>query len=189
MTFEFYEWRQRFYREGLTPALRLELRDLLAPRVHPIGWWLLSVARTTLVRALEGSSEQSAEYWHNRVLPYLKRVWPKSQHILTSAIANNFARLCIAAGDKFAEAVRELQHWLRPLNDSGFIVQRLHESNLSGKFPNDALVFLDSIIRGDAQWPPAELRPCLDAIREAQPALAVDERFTRLTNFLRRVGA
>ena len=36
-----YEWRRRFVRDGLTATLRLELREMLAPRVHlhePFAW-------------------------------------------------------------------------------------------------------------------------------------------------------
>ena len=38
---DFHRWRGRFARDGLTTALRLELRDLLSPRVSlrsPFGW-------------------------------------------------------------------------------------------------------------------------------------------------------
>jgi hypothetical protein len=39
---DFYEWLKRFRHEGLTPLLRLQLRDLLSPHVHLsrpfLGW-------------------------------------------------------------------------------------------------------------------------------------------------------
>ena len=39
----------------------------------------LHSAAETLVRAMDSAGEQSDEYWRNRIVPYLKFIWPKSR--------------------------------------------------------------------------------------------------------------
>lgn len=63
----------------------------------------------TLVVALEGAGEQRVEYWRNRVVPYWRSIWPKSREHRTPALAETFARLCIAAREAFPEALDELR--------------------------------------------------------------------------------
>lgn len=144
---------------------------------------LRSVAQA-LVNALEGAGEQRAEYWQNRVLPYLKSIWPKSREVITPAISESLARLCVATQEAFPEALNELKHWLQPADYPGRVVHPLHEAKLCGRFPEEALAFLDAVI--NAGWPPGELRDCLDAIRNSQQELEADDRFVRLHEYLRR---
>jgi hypothetical protein len=146
----------------------------------------LERAAETLVSALSGAGEQRAEYWRNRILPYIKYIWPKSRDVITSAISESFARLCVTAKDAFPSAFEELKRWLRPLDDSDFVVHLLHEQKLCESFPDESLKFLDAVIGGIAQWPPEDLKACLDAIRGANPGLEPDPRLQRLREYLRR---
>lgn len=146
----------------------------------------LQLAAQALVRALEGAGMQRTEYWRNRALPYLKSIWPQSREINTPAISGSLARLCVAAKESFPEARRELKHWLKPLTDPDFVVSQLLEMELSQNFPEDALAFLDAIIDTTAQWPPNDLKTCLNAIQEASPELKADDRLLRLREYLRR---
>jgi hypothetical protein len=139
-----------------------------------------------LVRALDGAGERRAEYWQNRLLPYLKFIWPKSRDVVTPGVSETLARLCITALDAFPEALDELEHWLRPPNDPNLLVHLLHEAKLCERFPQAALAFLNTIIGDNAQWPPQNLRECLEAIRGVQPNLETDNRFQRLVEYLRR---
>ncbi|ROZ63910.1 anti-phage defense-associated sirtuin Dsr1 [Ramlibacter sp. WS9] len=148
----------------------------------------LSSAAQALVRALEGAGEQRAEYWQHRVLPYLKSIWPQSRDVITPTISRSLAQLCVAATDAFPEALDELRHWLQPLEFPGDIVQPLHEAKLAERFPEAALTLLDIVISDSAQWPPSHLTDCLRAIGVAAPALRVDVRFQRLSEYLRRHG-
>lgn len=145
-------------------------------------------AAQTLVRALEGAGEQRTDYWANRVLPYLRSIWPKSRVHITPAISESLARLCIAAREAFPEALAVLRHWLLPPQHPAYLVRRLHEANLCTQFPTSALAFLNLVIHDDAPWPPIDLNKCLEAIRTADPQLAADDRFQRLTAYLRRHG-
>ncbi len=145
-----------------------------------------NAAAEVLVRALEGAGEQHAEYWRNHIQPYLKSIWPKSRDVITPAISKSFAKLCIAAQDAFPEALRELNRWLQPLDHSDFVVQLLHKANLCNRFPQEALAFLNVIVDDTVQWPPNDLKECLDAIRAAQPAIEADNRLQKLDEYLRK---
>ena len=146
----------------------------------------LQGAAQALVRALEGAGEQRTEYWRNRVLPYLKSIWPKSREVITPTISESLGRLCVAAQEDFPEALREMKHWLQPVAHPNYLVHLLHESKLCARFPEEALVFLYAVIECNAQWPPGDLKECLDTIREAQSKLEADDRFNTLREYLRK---
>nr|WP_288120021.1 hypothetical protein [Thiomonas sp.] len=71
-------------------------------------------AARALVRALEGAGDQRADYWTNRVAPYLHAIWPKTRDNISPAIAESLGRLCVAAQDAFPEALVLLRAWLQP---------------------------------------------------------------------------
>jgi hypothetical protein len=148
----------------------------------------LHSAAEALVRALDSAGERTAQYWRNRILPYLKYIWPKSRNMVTPAISESFARLCIAAQDAFPEAVNELKYWLQPIDFPDSVINLLDETKLCDRFPEPALAFLKTVIDDTDQWPPRELKDCLDAIKNVEANLENDERFQRLWEYLRRRG-
>ena len=145
-------------------------------------------AAQALVRALEGAGDQRADYWTNRVAPYLHASWPKTRDNVSPAIAESLGCLCVAAQDAFPEALALLRAWLLPPAHPDYLVHRLHEAGLCGRFPEHALDFLSLVIGDQTQWPPSDLGACLDAIRIAAPELEADPRFERLMAYLRRHG-
>ena len=115
----------------------------------------LNNAAETLVRALEGAGGQRAEYWRNRVEPYLRYVWPKTQNVASASIAESFARVCVAADDAFPTALKEVYRWLQGVAyPEGVVVHQLHEVKLHERFPEATLEFLDRIIYENVHWPP-----------------------------------
>lgn len=148
----------------------------------------LHYAAQALVRALEGAGDQRAEYWTNRVAPYLRAIWPKTREHISPAIAESLGVLCVAAQDKFPEALALLRAWLQPPAHPNYLVDRLHEAGLCGKFPGQALDFLCLVIGDQTQWLPSDLGACLDAMRKAAPELEVDPRFEHLMAYLRQHG-
>jgi hypothetical protein len=141
-----------------------------------------------LVRALESAGEQRAEYWRNRVVPYLERVWPTSTTVRTPVISERFARLCVAARDAFPKAIDLLRHWLQPLEDLDYLLHLLDQANLCEQFPPYALTLLDAVIGDVTQWVPGEIKQCLRDIADADQSLTNDPRFVRLIEFCRRHG-
>jgi hypothetical protein len=146
----------------------------------------LQRAAQALVRTLEGAGEQRTEYWRNRVRPYLEVIWPKSRAAITPGISQSLARLCVATGQDFPAALSVLKHWLQPVAFPDFLVHRLHEAELCGSFPEEALAFLHAVVGANANVPPGDLKVCLDAIRDASQDLEVDHRFHELSEYLRR---
>ena len=137
------------------------------------------------MRKLEGSGDQRADYWSNRVVRYLHAIWPKTRNNISPAIAESLGRLCIESGDAFPDALAQLHAWLQPPAYPDYLVHRLHEADLCGRFPEPALDFLSLVIGDQKQWPLPKLKGCLDAIRTAAPELEADPRFQRLMAYLR----
>jgi hypothetical protein len=145
-------------------------------------------AAQALVRAMEGAGDQRADYWSNRVVPYLHAVWPKTRDNISPAIAESLGRLCVAAQDAFPDALALLRVWLQPPAHPDYVVHRLHEAGLCGRFPVQALDFLSLFISEQTEWLPRDLGACLEAIQTAVPGLATDPRFERLVVFQRQRG-
>lgn len=141
-----------------------------------------------LVRALEGAGEQHTDYWTNRIAPYLHSIWPKTRGNISPEISGNLGRLCVAAQDAFPDALAVLRAWLQPPAHPDYLVHRLHEVNICGRFPEQALDFLSLVVGDQTQWPPSDLAACLEAIRIAAPRLETEQRFEQLTAYLRRHG-
>lgn len=141
-----------------------------------------------LVNALEGAGDQRADYWSNRVTAYLHAIWPKTRDNISPAIADSLGRLCVAAQDAFPDALELLRAWLQPPAHPDFLVHRLHEAGLCGRFPGQALDFLSLVIGDRTQWPPSDLGACLEAIRSTAPGLETDQRFEQLMAYLRQHG-
>ncbi len=148
----------------------------------------LREAAQALVRALEGAGEQRADYWTNRVARYLQDIWPRTRDKVSPAIAESLGRLCVAAQDAFPEALTLLRAWLQPPAHPDYLVHRLREAGLCGKFPQQALDFLSLLVGDQTQWPPSDLGACLEAIRTAAPTLEADRRFEQLMAYWRQRG-
>ena len=147
----------------------------------------LQESAQALVQALEGAADQREEYWKNRIQPFWHDVWPKSRDLATPSISESLARLCIAAGSEFPAALNAVLDWLQPIEHPYYVIHRLHESGLCGRFPIDALRLLAAIV-SDQPWGTPELGQCLDLIVQADAALAQDSTYQRLSEYARRRG-
>lgn len=145
----------------------------------------LQESAQALVQALEGAGEQCEDNWKNRIRPFWQNIWPKSQQLTSNSIAQSLARLCIAARGEFPSALSAVLDWLRPIDHPDYVIRRLHESGLAGRFPEDALRLLNAVL-DDQLWAPRELGQCLNAISIASPALIQDHRYRRLVEYARR---
>jgi len=148
---------------------------------------LNEVARA-IVQALEAAGEQREEYWENRIKPFLKQIWPKFNDRISNSIAEEFALLAIAARGRFPDALSAVIGWLKPLDNSNYVVSRLHESELTKQCPKDALKLLCKIINDqhDQLW--KELGECLNTISQASPEIAQDSQYQHLVEYARQHG-
>lgn len=147
----------------------------------------LQESAQALSQALEGAADKREEYWKNRIQPFWRDVWPKSRDLATPNIAESLAQLCIAAGSEFPGALTAVLDWLRPIEHPHFVIHRLHEAGLCGRFPIHALRLLGAIVT-DQPWDAAELGQCLELIVHANPELAHDSGYQRLHEYVRRRG-
>jgi hypothetical protein len=145
----------------------------------------LHQAAEALVRALDGAGKQRVEFWSNRVVPFVRSVWPNARGAASPSIADSFGRLCVAAGDAFPDALGELRAWLQPVEHPDNVVHRLHLAGICKQFPEPALDLLNLLIGDKTQWPPSDLDNCLKDLRSAAASLEGDQRYQRLRNYLR----
>lgn len=139
----------------------------------------LEESARALSQALESAADQREDYWNNRVKPFWQNIWPKVRDLATPQIAESLTRLAIAARSEFPAALTAVQSWLQPIEHPDYVVHRLHESDLSGSYPTEALVLLSAVI-AKLQWRCEELGQCLDKIKQANPQLEQDARYQRL---------
>lgn len=147
----------------------------------------LEVSAQALYQALEGTADQSEDYWKNRAQPFWQQIWPKSRDLVTPRISESLTRMVIAARGEFTAALTAVQDWLKPIEHPHYVVHLLHESGMCSRYPADALGLLDAII-ADQQWIPRELGQCLDQIVQADTQLGQDVRYQRLSEYSRRRG-
>lgn len=145
----------------------------------------LRQAAQALAQAQEGSGEQREEYWKNRLFPFWNRVWPKTQSMVSPAIAERLARIAIGAGRAFPDALRAVQAWLMPVAYPDQLTRPLNKSGLCQQFPCAALELL-SLVINEPQWIGNDLRDCLDQISAGEPGLKTDRHFQRLVELYRR---
>jgi hypothetical protein len=141
-----------------------------------------------LVRSVESAGEQRADFWSNRVAPYLRRIWPNTRAHVSPTLAESLGRLCVAAQDHFPEAIGLLRGWLSPPEHPDYVVHILASSGLCTGFPSESLGFLDLMIADRVQWLPRELRACLDEITATDARLRNDARYQRLLAVVRQHG-
>jgi hypothetical protein len=147
----------------------------------------LQESAQALAQALEGAADQREEYWKNRIQPFWQDVWPKSRDLATPVITESLARLCIAAGSEFPAALTAVLDWLRPIEHPYYVIHRLHESRLCGRFPIHALQLLAAIV-SDQPWGTPELGQCLDLIVQSDASLPQHASYQRLHEYARRRG-
>jgi hypothetical protein len=147
---------------------------------------LIEIAQA-LAQSIEGAGEQREESWKNRIYPFWLRIWPKSIELASEGISESFARICIAAGAEFPNALDTLRDWLRPLGYPDFVVKRLKEADLVSKFPAEVLKLLSVIIL-NPNWVSKEWDEYLDAIIAASPTLKQDPNLVRIRELIRQRG-
>lgn len=145
----------------------------------------LEVSAQALTQALEGTADQSEDYWKNRAQPFWQHIWPKSRDLATPRISQSLARMVIAARGEFPAVLTEVQDWLQPIEHQHYVVHLLNESGMCSRYPAEALGLLNAIIAAQ-QWGTQELGQCLDQIVQADKQLGQDARYQRLNEYFRR---
>lgn len=142
----------------------------------------------SLVKCLENAGSKREVFWEQQIKPLLQKNWPKTRDKFTPEISARLARLFIATGSRFPEAMREFGHWLGPVKSSraGLGTKLLLEADHCQQHPEASLDLLDKIADESQPVWSGDLQKCLDAIAGAAPKLAGDPRLTRLREYCLR---
>ena len=134
-----------------------------------------------LERALE-ADERREDYFNNRVLPFLRRLWPKTTDRVTPGVSAGFARLCLVAEDAFPEVLQQVRGYLTGTSQRapGYLLRSLNGKGYAERFPVETLEFLGLVHEQTSVVPSEDLRTCLRTIRTAQPGLEETPRFKAL---------
>lgn len=146
----------------------------------------LDNAARMLVQALDAADNRREDYWTYRIRPFWQDIWPKSLEHASKKISDSLAQVCILTGGCFPEAVEFFSDWLMPV-DHLDVVDDLSKSGLPKQFPEPSLRLLDAIVKNQ-QWPPNELKACLEVIGSADSTLMQDHRYKRLIDYSRLRG-
>lgn len=139
----------------------------------------LAVSIRAVTDALEASDDKYPVYWSMHVKPFWNTIWPKDKKLATPKLAQEMAKLCIAAKELFPNALDMLEGWLKPLEYPYYVVRLLADSGLCEQFPSQALKFLDAVI-GGSFIDLSQLEKCLNRIKESSSSLAEDKGYKRL---------
>lgn len=155
-------------------------------RVLPVEG--LEQAAAHLVEFMEAAGNEREVLWDRRVKPLLQKNWPKTKDKFTPKISARLARLFIATGSRFPEAMQEFGHWLTPVSFPLMerIAKRLFEADHCRKYPETSLDLLDKIVDENQPLWTGCFQEYLDAIAKAAPNLSGDPRLTRLSEYCRR---
>ncbi len=144
-----------------------------------------------------GAKRRSPEELFQRVgCPFLIRVWPREQTLVTPGVARAFSGLPVRCGESFAEAVESIERFLVPFNcwslsEYGLRGDEEGEARLSSiDTPRKAkalMRLLDATI-GTAEDAviPIDLGQALDQIREVAPDVLESRNYRRLATLTRR---
>lgn len=177
---------------GLLAFAGLEGKPFTRPQLATATATLPEAGRLRVLSVLEdgllAAGDRRAENWRNRVLPFWHGVWPKSLAFRTEATAVGVARLAIAAGEAFPEAMAVLRDWLIPIERPDATLRHLSQTTLPSDFPRESLDLLDRVIGTGSSGGERRASLELAAISKAWPAAADDPRFVRLAQRSRMGG-
>jgi hypothetical protein len=87
------------------------------------------------------------------VFPYLRNAWPKNADFKEFTMPDGFT-LCVAIGEAFPQAFKELKDLIRFQKSSYCIFDLMSEKKLCTHFAEDSLSFLNSVIDAETCWLP-----------------------------------
>lgn len=144
----------------------------------------LEEASQVLPKFLDSAGDQRVEAWGNRMKRFIQDSWPKSVDKRSAETSESLALMCIAAGDAFGDALKDVGFMLRPIRYTGAVMDKLEKSELYDEFPNMVLELLDktldnSSVIGDT------LRKCLNKIDKNQLSEEGRRLYTRIDTMAR----
>jgi hypothetical protein len=109
--------------------------------------------------------------WTERVLPWLRRVWPRDADLVTPGTSEHFALLAIATQNSFPAAVEFLLPYVNSAEPWGYVVHAALQSRHPTDHPEAVLRLLRKIVTWEQGIYGSDLRAVLDQVAAASPGL------------------
>ena len=139
----------------------------------------LSAALRALAHRLNGTPEERARAWNDKIKPWLQEYWPSAGARNTTATSEAMLELIVECGDAFPDAVCWSLHYLRPIR--GFGLFRLEKNEHVENHPHSTLRTLKILVgEGDLLNNKYTLRKILDALKKGVPDMKADPDFRNL---------
>jgi hypothetical protein len=151
-----------------------ELRDLLVESDDDL--------RTQVLFYLQTWPAQPDSPWRERVIPFLKEVWPHHRALRTPRMSSRLADLAFASGDLFPDIVPLILPRLVPVRGPSMHATMLDgagELHPARRFPAATLDLLWAILAEDISRWPYRIEDVLDLLEQA-PETRADPRLSEL---------
>lgn len=138
--------------------------------------------RTQMLWYLQRWSNEAGSKWGDRILPFLKDVWPRQRAVRTPQTMGRLVDMALAMPNRFAEIVDAILPVLDVIGGSSARISHFFdlEEQIASEHPRELLDLLWKVLPEDAwQWP-YETRRTLDALK-AQDLVRDDTRLAELT--------
>jgi hypothetical protein len=150
-------------------------RDELTTLVQALEPHTLSKLLYSLYQSLDGSGAQKDDFWENRIVPFIRDVWPKESAKNDPQTGQMFARIVLTMGHRMEDALTVTRTYLG--GDPSEILYVLRDSELPRTDPSGCLELLFRMARPTDPWPKDELSKVLEVIIGSDPSLAHDDRY------------
>lgn len=139
-----------------------------------------------LRQRLESAGDKKANYWRNRIRPFLEKIWPSQVDKSSSRLTYFLIKLAIESGENFPEAVQIISCHLVHLDDNGFIFKELIDAKCCKNYPKDTLLLLDKVhpIKRKDCLSNFYLKDCVLAIGESDTKIKEEKIYKRLANLI-----
>lgn len=125
-----------------------ELRDCLIDTNDDV--------RRGVLHYLKDWREQHPEQWHDLVLHFFQKVWPRQRVLKTAPLSQALVRFILSGDDLFPNLVNLLKSRMVPLREGGgwlFAFNAEEEDSPAKKYPRETLELLWAVLPDDAsQW-------------------------------------
>lgn len=158
-----------------SPFDRRELIEL----VHQLSNNALKQVLFAMRRSVDGSGAQKEAFWTNRIVPFIREVWPNAAEKNDDSTGEEFALLVLSMRDRMKEALEVTKKFLGG-NPGRLVLHELNDSSLCRTNPDDCLELLFRMNKVSDTWSKDELNKALEAILVGDFSLRQDPRYLQL---------
>lgn len=123
-----------------------------------------------------------SQYFQEEIIPFWEDYWPKSIDKKSVSVSNQLVKLCFSVDESFPQAFQLFKDWFQPIADEGNLtlrMDRLAETDLVEKFPEEILKLFTAIIPDDADEV-HDITSNLEKIKSVRSDLEKDSRYQSL---------